>query len=117
MADICRTTGRNSDFTKHLSVHFVETSPTLRAEQKQRVPNASWHDSIATLPENAMTLVIANEFFDALPITQYARTKPAGEKLPLPWKIMNWLSARARAEKSFLAVQAALCPTPHPGDY
>ena len=116
MADICRTTGRNSDFTQHLSVHFVETSPTLRAEQKQRVPNASWHDSIATLPENATTLVIANEFFDALPITQYARTKPAGEKLPLPWKIMNWLT-RAGPNRKILSrpCRPRFCPnTPHP---
>ena len=51
MADICRTTGRNSDFTQHLSVHFVETSPALRAEQKQRVPNASWHDSMQPCPK------------------------------------------------------------------
>ena len=70
MADICRTAGQNPDFIKHLPVYICETSPTLRAEQKQRVPHAIWHDSIATLPEDAMSLVIANEIFDALPITQ-----------------------------------------------
>ena len=115
MADICRTTGRNSDFTQHLSVHFVETSPALRAEQKQRVPNASWHDSIATLPENAMTLVIANEFFDALPITQYARTQTGWREITVTLENNELAYARGPEQKNpFSPVQAALLPNTAP---
>jgi len=51
-------------------VHLVETSPTLRAKQSERVPNAIWHDSIEELPRVPL-LVAANEFFDALPIRQF----------------------------------------------
>jgi SAM-dependent MidA family methyltransferase len=52
-------------------VHFVETSPMLREEQAERVPGASWHESIDYLPKVPM-LLVANEFFDALPIQQFA---------------------------------------------
>jgi SAM-dependent MidA family methyltransferase len=58
-------------------VHFVETSPTLRAAQADRVDDATWHDSVDTLPTDAALLVVANEFFDALPIRQLVAT-PAG---------------------------------------
>ena len=53
------------------TVHFVETSPVLRAAQAARCPDASWHDDLASLPNDAPLLVVANEFFDALPIRQY----------------------------------------------
>ena len=50
--------------------HFVETSPSLRAEQAKRVPGAFFHDRLNTLPETPV-LLVANEFFDALPIRQW----------------------------------------------
>jgi SAM-dependent MidA family methyltransferase len=55
-------------------VHFVETSPILRAMQARAVPGAVFHDSIDTLPADRPLIVIANEFFDALPIRQLVRT-------------------------------------------
>ncbi|MCJ8190880.1 SAM-dependent methyltransferase [Sphingomicrobium aestuariivivum] len=50
--------------------HFVETSPALRAEQERRHPTAVWHDSVDDLPECPL-LIVANEFFDALPTRQF----------------------------------------------
>jgi SAM-dependent MidA family methyltransferase len=55
-------------------VHFVETSPALRAAQAARVPNAQWHADVASLPDDAPLLIIANEFFDALPAHQLIAT-------------------------------------------
>jgi SAM-dependent MidA family methyltransferase len=55
-------------------VHFVETSPALRAKQAAAVDGARWHDDLATLPRNTPLLVVANEFFDALPIRQFVKT-------------------------------------------
>jgi NADH dehydrogenase [ubiquinone] 1 alpha subcomplex assembly factor 7 len=52
------------------AVHFVDTSERLRAEQAARVAGAVWHDDVSTLPSDAPLLVVANEFFDALPIEQ-----------------------------------------------
>ena len=51
-------------------VHFVETSPRLRAEQAQRVPDARWHETLDDLPAGPL-LLVANEFFDALPVRQW----------------------------------------------
>jgi len=53
------------------TVHFVETSPVLKAKQEQLHPEAIWHDDIASLPEDGPLLIVANEFFDALPIEQF----------------------------------------------
>lgn len=57
-----------------LSVHLVETSPVLRERQGVLLADAApvWHDGIDTLPDGPM-IVIANEFFDALPVRQFVR--------------------------------------------
>ncbi|MGH6632358.1 class I SAM-dependent methyltransferase [Sphingopyxis sp.] len=57
-----------------LGVHLVETSPTLRAAQLARLPAATHHDEVDALPDDAPLIIVANEFFDALPIHQYIRT-------------------------------------------
>lgn len=54
-------------------VHFVETSVALRQRQQAAVPDATWHDDVATLPDDRPLIVVANEFFDALPIRQLVR--------------------------------------------
>ncbi|WP_298214777.1 class I SAM-dependent methyltransferase [Acidocella sp.] len=53
-------------------VHFIETSPALRAEQARRVPGAVWHEGLATIPPGPLIL-LANEFLDALPVRQFIR--------------------------------------------
>src|SRR3546814_11573045 len=73
MADAPRAAGRVPGMAD-LPVHLIETSPALRAEQRQRIPDAIWHDDVSTLPDDHALLVIANEFFDALPVRQFVRT-------------------------------------------
>ena len=55
------------------SVWLVETSPTLRAEQAKRVPDATPVAALQDVPHGPMIL-LANEFLDALPVHQYLRT-------------------------------------------
>lgn len=55
-------------------VHLVEGSPALRAKQAAAVPSAAFHEDIDTLPADRPLLVVANEFFDALPLRQLVRT-------------------------------------------
>lgn len=74
MQDVLRAATALPAFADAVEVHFVETSPVLTGEQRARVPNATWHASVATLPEKPL-LLIANEFFDALPIRQFQRTE------------------------------------------
>jgi len=73
MADLLRTLGKLAPALLP-EVHLVERSPRLRAEQARRVPAASWHDDLSTVPTHAPILLVANEFFDALPLTQFERT-------------------------------------------
>lgn len=62
-------------------VHFVETSPALREAQRSRVPDAVWHDDVSTLPEEVPLVIVANEFFDALPIRQLVATEEGWHEL------------------------------------
>nr|MDP8994280.1 SAM-dependent methyltransferase [Pseudomonadota bacterium] len=56
-------------------VHLVEASPLLRQAQAERVPEAVWHGDAAELPEDRPLLLVANEFFDALPVRQLVATE------------------------------------------
>ena len=78
MADALRATRVMAGFAAAVDIHLVEISPALRAEQRERLGTSrmQWHDELATVPEGAL-LLIANEFFDALPIHQFQCT-PAG---------------------------------------
>lgn len=55
-------------------VHLIETSPALRQRQAKAVPHAEWCIDLVGVPEDGALLVVANEFFDALPIRQLVRT-------------------------------------------
>ena len=82
-------------------VHLVETSPVLRAAQAERVPQARWHDDLAAVPEGAPLLVVANEFFDALPVRQLVATKRGWHERLV-----------AHADGAFVPVPGPLIPAP-----
>src|SRR5262245_30117386 len=71
MSDILRATRVMPGFREAIRIHLVETSPTLRKLQAEKLGAAAeWHESIEGLPDGP-SIVIANELFDALPIRQY----------------------------------------------
>ncbi|ARC88176.1 class I SAM-dependent methyltransferase [Rhodovulum sp. MB263] len=74
MADLWRATRGVPGFHAAARLHLVETSPHLRARQRATLPeqDIAWLDSVDALPE-APLFLIANEFFDALPIRQFQR--------------------------------------------
>ncbi len=74
MADMLRAMAAVPGLREAARLHLVETSPALRACQRDRLAGfrVSWHDRIADLPPGPLFLV-ANEFFDALPIRQFVR--------------------------------------------
>jgi len=74
MADIWRATRGVPGFHAAARVHLVEASPTLRAIQGERLAGlaVAWHSALDDLPMAPLWLV-ANEFFDALPIRQFQR--------------------------------------------
>jgi SAM-dependent MidA family methyltransferase len=74
MADMLRATKAVPGFHAAMRVVLVEASARLRAIQAQSLQGYQpmWADSVQDLPLNPLFLV-ANEFFDALPIRQFQR--------------------------------------------
>ena len=70
MADILRVAKSMPEFAEAAQAHLVETSPVLRQMQREKLGNVNWHDHVGTLPKMPC-LIIANEFFDALPVKQF----------------------------------------------
>lgn len=74
MRDILRVARRVPDFWAALSVHLVETSPALKARQAETLAatgiGIAWHGAFGEVPDGPL-LLVANEFFDALPIRQF----------------------------------------------
>jgi NADH dehydrogenase [ubiquinone] 1 alpha subcomplex assembly factor 7 len=62
-------------------VTFVETSPALRLAQAERVPGAAWVSRIEEVEASGPLLVVANEFFDALPVHQLIATEEGWREL------------------------------------
>ena len=75
MADALRAARMAPDFLAATSVHLVETSPVLAGIQQQTLAghDAQWHGSLDDIPDGP-ALLIANEFFDALPVRQFEQT-------------------------------------------
>jgi SAM-dependent MidA family methyltransferase len=74
MADALRAAAVVPGFHEAVSPVLVEASPVLRAEQARRLAGqgAGWVGAPDALPAAPLFLV-ANEFFDALPIRQFRR--------------------------------------------
>ena len=74
MADILRTLKIHPDFLNATEIHLIEASSNLRSEQKKTLSefNIFWHNELPSFKEKPLFL-IANEFFDTLPIDQFLR--------------------------------------------
>jgi NADH dehydrogenase [ubiquinone] 1 alpha subcomplex assembly factor 7 len=75
MADALRVTARLPGFADSVALWLVETSPVLRATQADALGRHSprWADRIDALPGDSTLFLVANEFFDALPVAQHLR--------------------------------------------
>jgi NADH dehydrogenase [ubiquinone] 1 alpha subcomplex assembly factor 7 len=74
MADALRVARRLPGFLDRVRLVLVETSSTLREKQAESLApyGPRWVEAVERLPEGPL-LVVANEFFDALPIEQALR--------------------------------------------
>ena len=77
MADALRAARALPGFTSCLDVHLVEMSPVLQRAQADTLKDSgkhpTWHASVESLPDDRPLIILANEFFDALPIRQFQR--------------------------------------------
>lgn len=104
MKDALRATSHVRGFQEAIDVFLVEMSPVLANIQyhalKDTHPRIRWLDRVDELPPLPL-LLIANEFFDALPIHQYVKT-PAG----LAERKIDW--DEAEQQYRFVAAPAGL---------
>lgn len=94
-------------------VHLVETSPALREAQLGLLPDAHFHDSVDELPPVPL-LLVANEFFDALPVRQFVEGRErhvvlaaGGLAFDRDGPIVEQSPARAEAAKGLASHLAA----------
>ncbi len=73
LADLVRACSVMPGLRDGMQVHLVEMSPVLKTMQAETLKRAgieaTWHDRLEDVPEG-QSLIIANEFFDALPVSQ-----------------------------------------------
>ncbi|RZI45527.1 class I SAM-dependent methyltransferase [Candidatus Finniella inopinata] len=73
MADMLRVFQRFPKFYDLLKVYLIEISPALKNIQRQKLAGhpVEWVQTLEDTSPSDVTFIIANEFFDALPIEQY----------------------------------------------
>lgn len=79
LADALRATKTVDGFHQAIRLHLIEMSPVLRAKQgaalagiDSQCSEALWHRDVSQVPDGP-SIIIANEFFDALPVRQFLR--------------------------------------------
>ncbi|KAM0955123.1 hypothetical protein ACFX2A_024045 [Malus domestica] len=92
MADLLHGASKFKNFTESLHVHMVECSPTLQKLQHQKLEcvdeevsdgkrtvsalaktPVSWHATLEDVPTGLPSIIIAHEFYDALPVHQFQK--------------------------------------------
>ncbi|HWG06125.1 MAG TPA: SAM-dependent methyltransferase [Beijerinckiaceae bacterium] len=78
LSDALRAAKISPPFFSTLDVHLVEASPILKERQIKTLTDAgieaTWHERLEDVPPGP-AIVIANEFFDALPVRHYVQTE------------------------------------------
>ena len=78
MKDALRAVKVVPEFRTAVVAHLVEVSPLLQAQQEKTLEDAGvpifWHATLADVPKGP-AIILANEFFDALPVNQAIKTE------------------------------------------
>ncbi len=76
MADMLRAARIRPQFVDAAIIDLVEVSPVLTDHQRRALSAfpVTWHRDLRDVPADAPAFVIANEFFDALPVRQFIRS-------------------------------------------
>ncbi|WP_411819953.1 SAM-dependent methyltransferase [Hyphococcus formosus] len=108
MVDILRAARLRPGFARAAQVWLVETSGLLRLEQQKRLKETEvsplWADDFGDIPP-APSLIVANEFFDCLPIHQFERVKT------------GWRERMVGLDESGTRLAFTLDPTPAAPEY
>ncbi|MGH1375884.1 MAG: class I SAM-dependent methyltransferase [Alphaproteobacteria bacterium] len=82
MKDIVRVTTKDEAFKQAVHVTLIDTSPTLRQVQKDALSeyNVNWSTGLSEISAAIPSILIGNEFLDALPIEQLTRNENGWQK-------------------------------------
>lgn len=80
MGDVLRASRVRPGFSKAARITLVETSSRLRHVQEEALStynsaSLGWASSVAEVPSGLPTIIISNEFLDALPARQFVRVR------------------------------------------
>jgi NADH dehydrogenase [ubiquinone] 1 alpha subcomplex assembly factor 7 len=75
LSDALRATRDVPGFPAAIDLHLVESNARLREQQRQTIGayQPHWHERLDDVPQGPL-LLVANEFFDALPVRQFHKT-------------------------------------------
>jgi NADH dehydrogenase [ubiquinone] 1 alpha subcomplex assembly factor 7 len=78
MNDALRAVQVMPGFREAIALHLIEINPMLQAQQERKLEHQgipmSWHPALVDVP-NGPAIIVANEFFDALPVNQAVKTE------------------------------------------
>ncbi|MCL2505558.1 MAG: SAM-dependent methyltransferase [Alphaproteobacteria bacterium] len=75
MHDIIRVTEKVSEFANARKVFILESNKVLKDKQKSNIPcEYSYVDSVSSVPHDLPLIIVANEFFDVMPVRQFEKT-------------------------------------------
>jgi len=111
MNDLLRATKHIPNFHAALSIHLIETSSTLKSKQQETLKDykVEWHTHLSKISNNEDTIIIANEFLDALPIRQFKFHNNEWLEHYIDGKQSVWQEIRKPPIKTTL-------PAPHEGN-
>ncbi len=104
MSDLLRGTEHIELFHEAMNTHLVETSETLKTKQRDTLKNynVQWHDHLSKISNDLPSIIIANEFFDALPIRQFKYNDGTWQEHYIDNKKTTWIDVKNPPIKSTL---------------
>ncbi len=104
MADLLRATRHIPGFHSAASIYLVETSRTLIEKQQTTLNgyNVQWCDHLKDISSAEPAIIIANEFFDALPVRQFRLANNSWQECYIDENTVKWIDVDTPPLKSTL---------------
>lgn len=101
MNDLLRGTEHVKKFHAALSLCMVETSSMLQQKQNTLLASypVSWHQHLSEVNHDLPAIIIANEFFDALPIRQFQKKDHEWHEHYINQSLSSWKKAPTPPQK------------------
>jgi len=113
MADLLRALQVMPELPQSAEVHLVESSRSLREAQARQI-DARWHARFEDVPDGPL-FIVANEFFDALPVQQYVKTEDGWAERLVSYGVGGFSLTHGPAGDAPADMPRSLAETARPG--